>query len=839
MSSDPSETMVANLVAECLLRIDEGAGPTAVDEVCREHPELRERVRSGLALAGSLPDLSAEPRTLDALVGVCLAERYQVVERIGAGAMGLVYRAQDIELARDVAVKVLHSEGFEQANALLRFEREAQALAAVRHDAVVAIFDRGATSSGDPFLVMELVEGTSYAEILQHAELYRDTDGTDWLADFLDVVPERSYMRLTLAWLAAIAHGVAAAHRAGVYHRDLKPSNIRIRRSGEPVILDFGIAALDGGQTLTRTSAAVGTPTYMAPEALSRGRSELARLDVYGLAATLYHGVTRRAPYSGSPTEVLAALATREPVLASRVRPGISADVQAILDHGLARRPAARYATPGALAADLEAVLAHRPVSVRPTSNLTRVSRRLARSKMFLGAALALAAVLIAVGVVSWREAARAEAGTDATRIYRTLPANLTVVEPANRRIESAELRSDIARRLDALVATGHEPVVARALRGNFRFDQGDLAGARQDFAAISTQVDTPYTQALSRCYGELTSADVAELKDALASLPAPRSAWDAYLHGLHLIRAGQHGDSGPWLDRADLEEVRHAAELRFLLSLGPLARLERENDLDGLMQAAEVVVRSVRRREGADGYRSPTTAQVIASARLRQGFAGETILVASAGLELAPRSHVLLQNRGRAYFLSGDFERAKADFDEALELAPGHLPIQSQLARVLVESGDVEGARALVAHGNYPDGRKGPLFKAQLVATIELGAALRTWDEPESSIQAASAALAACAELSTSSKTRLWIEPIATAIEQRDEEALGEALAEAALSDPLDTRQMRTALRHYHPAGDVDEIERLDRWIRSVHRALARRESVAVDVLAPASAER
>ncbi|MEM8712695.1 MAG: serine/threonine-protein kinase, partial [Planctomycetota bacterium] len=488
--SDLQTDILADLVARCLEEMSERDGEISIEEICAEHPELIDEVRMSVELAGELPRIQAVGLAKDDFIGEVMAGRYRVDSSIGAGAMGVVYSGTDLELGRRVAIKVVHARFLDREQALARFDREAAALAAISHDSVVTIFDRGVTDVGAPFLVMERIEGVSCSEILTLAERHKSGDATEWLSAECGIenVRESSLVRQMIRWVAGLASGLEAAHAAGVYHRDVKPSNIMIRLDGRPVLLDFGIAAIENEGTLTRTEAAVGTPAYMAPEVLFGGKGRKrsrATQDVYGLAATLYHLLTLKAPYKGSPTEILAALATRDPLPAFKVRPGLPRDVQAILDHGLARSPGSRYATPAAMEKDLRALLAFQPVSVRPTTTLTRTLRRLGRSKLFVGAA---AATLVGAGILGGLELRRAAIATARAvydEAYCQLPPNLGIVLARNRVFPDSGPREAVAEVLDRMVESGGDPISSLNLRAAFRLDHRDLRGARRDLVEL------------------------------------------------------------------------------------------------------------------------------------------------------------------------------------------------------------------------------------------------------------------------------------------------------------------------------------------------------------------
>jgi serine/threonine protein kinase len=246
--------------------------------------------------------------------GWLLAGRYQLLERIGKGGAGVVWRALDTELDREVAVKELRLpewiEEHERRLLYARMEREARAAARLRHPSIVTIHDRIPDEDRRPWIVMELIQGTSLADLLKrHGRL-----------------PVRQVADIGLRILEA----VSLAHANGIIHRDIKPSNVLLE-GNRVVLTDFGIAALEGDRTLTRTGATLGTPAYMPPEQVNGG--SVPQSDLWSLGATLYDAVEGHPPFDG-PTEgaLYAAIATQGPA------PFVHAGPLAPALHGLLRK---------------------------------------------------------------------------------------------------------------------------------------------------------------------------------------------------------------------------------------------------------------------------------------------------------------------------------------------------------------------------------------------------------------------------------------------------------------------------------------------------------------------
>ncbi|HEX5054430.1 MAG TPA: serine/threonine-protein kinase, partial [Planctomycetota bacterium] len=421
-------------------------------ELCGEHPHLAGPLAEVLGLTSQLPELQQAALREDPLAGAVLAGRYRLAECLGRGAMGVVYRGEDQELRREVAVKILDVRLFRDPEAERRFQREAEALAALQHAHVVAVFDRGRTPEGIHFLVMERLEGATLATLLE-----RITGGEPAVAAVRAVIgaepAESHWPRLCARWACDLARGLAAAHAHELVHRDVKPSNVFLARPGRAVLLDFGIAARATDQRLTATQTTLGTPWYMAPEQVRGGVAAAEpTLDVYGLGATLYHLLAGRPPYEGDATAVLAALLVHEPTPLASVRADLPRDLVAIVEKCLERDPARRYQQALALAADLQAFLEHRPVSARPLGAIGRRLRQWRRAParpVAVGAVGLAVLVAVVAGPILLRQRA-AERRAAKEQLYATLPSLLAIEGWPDERVLS-ELRPEHETAVDLL----------------------------------------------------------------------------------------------------------------------------------------------------------------------------------------------------------------------------------------------------------------------------------------------------------------------------------------------------------------------------------------------------
>jgi len=284
---------------------------------------------------------------------------YELLDELGRGGMGVVYRARQKSLGRIVAVKMLLRRDLATAADLARFRSEAEAAARLDHPGIVPIFEIG-ECGGHPFYSMRFIEGTTLAKRLAAGQ-----------------VPPRE----AAAILGQVAEAVDAAHRRGVLHRDLKPSNILIDAAGAPHVSDFGLAKrIEQDQDVTHTGAILGTPCYMSPEQAAGSRGDVGPAsDVWSLGAILYQALVGQPPFRESnPMETLLAVLERDPPLPRSLHPEVDRDLELIALKTLQKPQDLRYASAADLAADLRAYLVGEPVAAR-RGGLSDVVARLFR----------------------------------------------------------------------------------------------------------------------------------------------------------------------------------------------------------------------------------------------------------------------------------------------------------------------------------------------------------------------------------------------------------------------------------------------------------------------------
>lgn len=341
--------------------------------------------------------MSTRRRAQNSLIGCIIDERYEVLQLLGEGGMGCVYRVRHRVLGRLLALKALRIELARELVTAERFVQEARAAAAISHPSIVKINDFGMLETGQPYFVMELLEGRTLSSLLAE-------QGT-----------------FAAAYVVVIAHKIAlaldAAHAAGVIHRDLKPDNVVLSaltpHQVELKVLDFGLAMMDGSSRLTRDGVVFGTPQYMSPEQAT-GETLDARVDQYALGIVMYELLTGRVPftadnYMGVLTQQLYA----EPIPPSAVVPVAAecAELEGVILRCLAKSASQRFESMAELAGTLVGIAArlgisipndgYRPplASVRPPVE-SRTRRRSSRQRFLTYAILGATAFLVALGLL-------------------------------------------------------------------------------------------------------------------------------------------------------------------------------------------------------------------------------------------------------------------------------------------------------------------------------------------------------------------------------------------------------------------------------------------------------
>jgi serine/threonine protein kinase/tetratricopeptide (TPR) repeat protein len=362
--------------------------PAALDAICARclAKDPAARFASAEALALALDDVVAAGAAPPPAAGVRVG-RYELLEELARGGMGVVHRGRDPAIGRDVAIKLIRFGERGDADALDRFQREARAAGKLRHPGVVPVYDFGVVGS-TAYLVMDLVQGETLADRLRKGG---------------PLDPREAAQACE-----AVARTLAFAHAQGIVHRDVKPSNILLR-DGQPLLFDFGIARVEGAAALSASGLLLGTPSYMAPEQLTGEKAAVGpAADVYALGGTLYELLTGEVPYAAGDLMVLTmAKLGAPPEAPTALRADLDADLSAICLRCLQRAPQDRYADATLLAQDLAAWLAGAEVQANPLRPGQRLARRLRRRPALAAGAALLAGSALTIGFM----ASRAPAG--------------------------------------------------------------------------------------------------------------------------------------------------------------------------------------------------------------------------------------------------------------------------------------------------------------------------------------------------------------------------------------------------------------------------------------------
>ena len=535
---------------------DIGSGETLpATPVGTPAPEAAEPTRPDLGV-GSTIDATAppRPRVVRSLVGQTL-DRFQLVARLGAGGMGEVYEAQDPELDRRVAIKVLPPiEGDRRAELETRLRREAQALARLEHPNVVAIYDVGVTDR-HPYIVMQLVRGGTLAERLPGAAVRRILD-----------------------WFVAAGRGLAAAHAAGVVHRDFKPGNVLVDDRGRVVVSDFGLARGAGDESaepststsptsllhdnMTGAGSVVGTPLYMAPEQ-HLGGAITAATDQYSFALAVWEALYRRHPFLPRNRDVaeMCAAMERDEVIEPERGHRVPARVGRALRRALRHDPAARW--PGM------------------TELLDELAPPVRRRWVWAGGAAIAVGAAVVVGIVATRDDPVATCRAEADRIQAVWPGR------------AAELER-------ALGAAGLPDAAGFAGRVRTRFDERAATWRQMRRATCDAPAAADTGQASVDLQRQCLDADRRMLSDLIDTLvAAPRAGKARALDAIDALpRLGDCSAAGvvglPAIPAGKLVEVGAIeAELRHARTLSEL----------GDVRAALAIVDAMVPRADATGY--------------------------------------------------------------------------------------------------------------------------------------------------------------------------------------------------------------------------------------------
>ncbi len=632
--------------------------------------------------------------------------------------MGFVHRAEHVELEKTVAIKFLKGSAAQPADLAELIAREARAVAAVRHENVVAVHDVG-VHEGLAYMVMDWIAGVDLQKWLAQAErqgYFAAPPVRGALGAFLAArlgagsaaaLWARPYCEIAAFLVARIARGLEAAHEKGIVHRDVAPKNVIVTADGRPFLVDFGLVSLvASAKPGAKLPAVAGTLAYMAPEQLAPDRKAPdAAVDVYGLGATLYHMLVGRPPFQGSGVSLYEEMRRNLPPPVRSLRPEIPRDLEAICFAAMEKRVEARYPSAAALASDLEAFLERRPVSRRPPGPAGRLGRWCQRHPARAAASVALAALAL-VGALYLRAELRERNRREllaaeerfATR-FAALPAAVTL--DADARYAAPPLRAPIEEDLgpvwDELLELRPAEPLLRWYRANWRSQHGLCAEAALDLDALrATGLGTPLFEAVA---AKLVSADPLERNQLVLpeELPEAANAFDHTICGYVCLR--QRDSDGAWLELTKaLEGVSDpwlVRDLRAFAGMGTdYADLAFEDAALVEQKLGRTTSRTLHVRAFFLRTSQPERAQALWSASLELGGEQHQVLHGlgellvnqgefAKALPLLERAQASRGNAWRTAMLEslaraglGDFEAAERALDEGhAGLQPGHPP--------------------------------------------------------------------------------------------------------------------------------------------------------------------
>ena len=655
--------------------------------VTRVGSDSGETIRTGSSCA---PSPAPDPRDVQ---GAPFG-RYRLLDEVGRGGMGVVWKAWDTRLKRVVALKQILSEDWASPDARERFLREAQLAAQLRHPHIVGVHDAG-EEDGRHFLTMDFVEGQPLSKAGRTA-------------------PQQA-----MEWVREIAEALAYAHAQGVIHRDVKPANILVDREGQAHVVDFGLAReTDSAASAAHTAsgAVVGTPLYMSPEQATGDRARVGPAsDQFSAGAVLYELLTGRTPFDGSNLrDLLNAIAEKDPTPPRRLDSSIPSDAETICLRTLEKDPSRRYRSMAELAADLGRALAGEPILASPISAASMILRRARKHRGAVGFALLAAA--IALGAFVWNE----DRTSDTRDRARALVANATAIELRASRLQGRQAEEAYREAADGFAeAVAVDPGNADARAGKDRAERAALS-----VSDARTRADRLLEQARPRIERatRLSYIENARFKDVLeqvdpaltlideALLLAPDNASARYLRGRALCFRGEDNEGfdefsrALALDKALAPALFERIKLRFAWTyLSALTIPGAEGVIDprraneqllaaqaDLAALEKALQRPVQGGSNEEWEIARQFARVIAA--YIQGRQEEAVRIAGASLD----KHPVAEGREMFLWVLGVMVpgRAGADkLDETIRVRP-HLPLARYCRGTLrLENKDFEGA--------------------------------------------------------------------------------------------------------------------------------------------------
>jgi len=650
---------------------------------------------------------------------------YQILEEIGRGGMGVIYRARQRHSRRIVALKRILAYHEDSQETLRRFRREAEAAAHLDHSNILPIYEVGQSEDELPFFSMKFAAGGSLVEA----------------GESLREEPRRA-----VALMAKVSRAVQYAHSRGILHRDLKPANVLLDGNGQPMVSDFGLATwLDSVSDLTHSLTIFGTPGYIAPEQANPALAKAAKLtraaDVYSLGAILFDLLTGRPPFLGEHALAVIQQATQDPAPKLRsLAPTLDRDLETICAKCLERDPAARYRSAGALAEDLERWLDGRSIVARPVSPPAQLWRWSRRNPIVAGMAALLLTLGSGLGVMIWKgeTAIPTAAGAIAVLPFESLAADKTnaffadgvydgvstkLAKIANLKVIS---HNSVAKYRGTHNAreVGRALNVAYVLEGSVRREAGRIhldarlidtrSGSRiwkEKYDRDLKDVFTLQSEIAQKVANQL-GAQVSSVEKAAIEEPPTTNliAYDAYLRGKDLINANTFSPRAKedLFQAVELLSQAIARDPSFFSAYCELAAAHDKIYFLGFdhskarLELAETAIRTIRDARPESGethlalahhlywaYRDYNQAkEELAKAKVslpnesriplltgyidrRQGHWEKSVEEMKQALELDPHNFSILQQISLTYQALRRYEEAISTLDSALAIAP------------------------------------------------------------------------------------------------------------------------------------------------------------------------
>ncbi|MCA9320003.1 MAG: tetratricopeptide repeat protein [Planctomycetes bacterium] len=652
---------IENLLAEALERFED-EGDTAVDALCDANPDLATELRREFeqlkrcGLIGSMPGEEKWPETLG---------DFKLLEKIGGGGMGVVFLAEQRPLGRRVALKLMRPEYRLHSSARARFEREASAVAALQHPGIVPVHTVGETD-GLLWFAMEHVPGCSLEQLIRALadRAPAEVRGGDLLEvicgragselDTTSGVSTRAFdgslAEIGLRLARQIAEALEHAHARGVLHRDVKPSNIMVTATGRAMLVDFGLAQVDGVSRITLPGRAPGSLPYMAPEQLNGGEID-ERTDIYALGVSLYELLTLRMPYQARDEGALREqILAGTPELPRRLHQGLDWEAETVCLVAMDPEPDRRYRTAADLARDLGRAIEGSGIEARRPGVVRRLSRWVRRRPSAAAAAILAFLLLVPTPTVLWWlardrvevEGRRATEAREYAAALATESARVTEQRDLaiRREATTGKIKEYLQRILTATtpeVTLGRPLQTTDILQNAMKRIRGDLEGEPQIRSELMTIIAT-----IAQDHG-LRAESTALLEDSLAlqrSLPEhdPKLLANTLRHLSYAYQG---------LDR--LDEAEAAAKEAIVFDASAADR--KAFWVEDLIDLANI---SVKRRQSV-GVEDQLT------------MAGRMLDALEAGQDLT-------KTRARWHQVRATFAVEKKDFDEAIEHATAGL---------------------------------------------------------------------------------------------------------------------------------------------------------------------